>query len=298
MRTLPIIMIAKIHFILILIISLSHGLHSQEQSDTLPSIIITDDGNQYVGIIVFEDTEILSIRTKHLGEITIRKSHIKKRSVVRKHQLRDGEIWSENPQSTRYFWAPNGYGVKKGEGYYQNVWVLFNQFVYGVSDRFSFGAGTVPLFLLGGTATPFWITPKFSIPVKKDRFNLGAGALLGTIIGEDGEGGFGIVYGTSTFGSRDKNLSLGLGYGYAGGEWANAPIINLSGMTRVGRRGYVLTENYLINLDGDLGMLMSIGGRSILGKIGLDYGGIVPIALGTETFIAFPWLGLTIPFGK
>jgi hypothetical protein len=64
--------------------------------------------------------------------------------------------------------------------------VLFNQGGYGVTNYFSIGAGILPVFLFGGGATPVWITPKFSIPVVIDKFNVGAGALAGTVLGESG----------------------------------------------------------------------------------------------------------------
>ncbi len=64
----------------------------------------------------------------------------------------------------------------------------------GVTNYFSIGAGIVPVFLFGGGATPVWITPKFSIPVVKDKFNVGAGALVGTVLGASGTG-FGLLYG-------------------------------------------------------------------------------------------------------
>jgi hypothetical protein len=292
-------MIKQIFLLIIfLILILSKSGISQEAQDSPLVLITTMDKNEYLGKISFEDEDIVKIITQNLGEITLRKSDIKNRNVVLRDQIIKGEVWVDNPQATRYFWSPNGYGLKNGEGYYQNVWVLFNQFAFGISDNFSLGAGFVPLFLFGGTATPVWITPKISIPVKKDKFNIGAGALAGAVIGEEAEGGFGIVYGTTTFGSRNKNISVGLGYGYAGGDWADAPVINFSAMIRVGRRGYVLTENYFLSFGDDTGALLSLGGRSVLGKIGLDYGGFVPLFSGTDTFIAFPWLGLTVPIGK
>jgi hypothetical protein len=113
--------------------------------------------------------------------------------------------------------------------------VLFNQVSVGITNNFSVGIGMVR-FSFCRAATPVWIAPKLSIPVKKDKFNLGAGALVATVIGEGEGGGFGILYGLATTGSRDNNLSLGLGYGYAGGDWADSPTISLSGMARTGAR--------------------------------------------------------------
>ena len=186
--------------------------------------------------------------------------------------------------------------LRQGEAYYQNVWIFFNQISVGVTDNFSFGAGIVPLFIFAGAPTPVWVTPKFSIPVVKDKFNVGVGVLAGTVIGEGST--FGILYGSTTFGSKDKNLTLGLGYGFADGEWANAPAINVSGMLRIRPRGYLITENYYIGLGGEDVGLISLGGRSIIKKISLDYGGFIPISSEIGSFIIIPWLGITIPIGK
>lgn len=254
------------------------------------------DGNQYIGQILERNSEFIRLKTEQLGEINIRVNDIKKIELIRRELMVGKEYWFTNPQSTRYFWSPNGYGLKKGEGYYQNVWILFNQFACGITNNISLGAGFIPLFLFAGAPTPVWITPKISIPVSKDKFNLGAGALLGTVIGEEGAS-FGLIYGITTFGTRDKNVSLGLGYGLLDGELANMPAINISTMIRTGKRGYFLSENYIIPSDPTL-VLLSIGGRSIVQKVGIDYGLIVPFEEHMDTFVAIPWLGISIPFGQ
>src|SRR4030095_11148511 len=186
--------------------------------------------------------------------------------------------------------------LKKGEGYFQNVWILFNQVSVGVTDNISIGAGIVPLFLFAGSPTPVWLTPKLSIPLKKDNINLGIGGMVGTVIGED-EAGFGFAYGTTTFGNRNTNLSVGLGYGYASGNWADTPLFTLSAMIRSGQRGYILTENYFIGTVDEDALIIFVGGRRLIKNSGIDYGLMFPAITGGE-FVAIPWLGLTIPFGK
>lgn len=284
-------------FIIIFSLLLSTCLFSQEEQMPGTYRIQTKDGNEYYGRIVSQDAESVTLETEQLGVIRIPKIKIKKMTLASVGQDKDGEYWFQNPQSTRYFWQPNGYGLKKGEGYYQNVWILFNQVSVGVTDHFQIGAGMVPLFLFAGEPTPVWLTPKFSIPIKKDAFNMGAGALIGTVIGES-EASFGIAYGTATVGSRDKNLSLGVGYGFAGGEFANAPTITLSGMLRTGQRGYLLTENYFMSGGGgDDVILFFVGGRRLIQNAGIDFGLMIP-SFSEGSFVAIPWLGLTIPFGN
>lgn len=285
----------KISFVIFLLLS-TLFVSSQNSSDSTLLRIETIDGNEFLGEVVNEDSERIYLKTQNLGELSILKSNIKFQETVNVRQIKDGKLWFANPQSTRYFWSPNGYGLKKGEGYYQNIWVLWNQFAYGVTDNFSIGGGIIPLFLFGGAPTPVFLSPKISIPLEKEKLNLGVGGLFGTVLGES-ESSFGILYGLSTFGSHDNNVTIGVGYGFAGGEWASTPLLNFNGMFRVTSRGYFITENYFVSLGDESMLLMTLGGRWIIKKAALDYGLVIPVG-DIGTFIAIPWLGFTVPFGK
>jgi hypothetical protein len=237
------------------------------------------------------------IKTDIMGEIRIPLANIKSRTELKELKKIGRQYWLANPQSSRYFWAPNGYGLEKGTSYYQNIWVLYNQFSVGVSDNFSVGAGMIPLFLFGAEAIPVWIVPKFSIPVVKEKFNIGTGAFLGTVLGAN-SGAFGLLYGSVTLGSRDKNISVGFASGFADGEWMKVPIINPSFMLRVSPRGYLISENYIITSGGETIVLLSLGGRSLIRNISLDYSLWIPAGIGSDSFIAIPFLGITIPLNK
>lgn len=285
----------KLGLILSLLVFSSLPAISQSVNDTTMIQVETLDGNRFLGKIISESSEKIVLSTESLGEVVILQKNIKTRRIVQSSQIKDGELWFDNPQSSRYFWAPNGYGLKKGEGYYQNIWVIWNQFAYGITDHFSIGGAAIPLFLFGGAPTPVFLSPKISFPIDKNKFNIGAGALIGTVLGES-ETGFGIVYGVTTFGSPDNNINFGLGYGFAGGEWASSPLINISGMARVSPRWYLLSENHVIIISGDGGGIISGGARWIIKKAALDFGLFVPVGTGAGSFIAIPWLGFTIPF--
>lgn len=249
--------------------------------------IETNDGSIYIGMVQKSDGEVVVLETKNIGVITIPRAEIvlmtKGDSEV---VYRNKKLESSSFSHSRYFFSPNSYNMKKGEGYYHNFMVFMNQASYGINDYISIGAGLVPLFLFEGSSSPFWITPKVSIPIVENKFNLGAGALLGTIIGE-GAGVAGIAYGLATYGSRERNINLGVGYGFVDGETTESAIINLSGMTNVSRRTTLMFESYLIS---DV-FLVAAGGRTNLGKVSLDYG----LFTAFEGF-AFPLLGLVIPF--
>ncbi|WP_340105514.1 hypothetical protein [Rhodohalobacter sp. 8-1] len=257
--------------------------------------IETVDGNVFIGDLISETNEDVTILTDSAGDITISRENIKEMTLLDRDRMRDNQYWHENPQSTRYLFAPNALGIKKGQGYYQNTWILFNNVNYGITNNFSLGAGTVPLFLFGSPVTPFWIMPKLSIPLANDLVHLSAGALVGGVIGEDGGSG-GLLYGTGTVGNADKNATIGLGYAYGEGEISSTPVVNISGMYRTGKSIFLISENYFVPNTGAGGMV-SFGVRWAPENFAVDFALLRPLEdLGF--FVGIPWLGITIPFGR
>lgn len=272
-------------------------LTAQIQADTNIYHLETSEGNSYQGKIIEQDSQKVVFQTVKLGAINVMRKDIKTLYIIDNKKIKNGKYWMDNPQSTRYFFSPNGYGLKGGEGYYQNVWVLVNSFAVGITKNISIGGGVVPLFFFGGGPTPIWVTAKISLPIEKHKVAFGAGVLAGTVIGEENTG-FGIFYGIGTIGSKDNNISLGLGYGYAGTNWTKSPIINLNFMFRTGPKGYFISENYYISTGEGSLVLISAGGRLIIKQAGLDYGLWIPFYSDMDVFVAIPWLGITIPFGN
>lgn len=272
--------------------------YSQELTDSISLWEVeTEDGNSFIGSIVDEDSSQLILLTEIYGRIHIPSSRIRLKREIKKSTLIEGEHWFKNPHATRYFFMTNGYGLRKGEAYYQNTWVLFNQMSYGITDHITIGGGVLPLFLFAGAPTPVWITPKVAIPIVKDKINASAGMILGHVLGEGVS--FGIAYGDFSIGNRDNNLTIGGGWAFSDSQWADNPTLTLSGMTRVGRKTYLLTENYYIGFsEGSSFGIFSAGGRSVQKRLAVDYGLIIPIGADLGTFLAIPWLGIAIPFGN
>ena len=115
---------------LLLVVSYTRA---QDQVDTVTYYIQTTDGNTYRGQILSQDSISILFKLESFGEHSFMKKEIKKLRIIEKEQVIDGEYWMENPQATRYFFSPNAYGLKKGEGYYQNVWVMVNSFAVGIT---------------------------------------------------------------------------------------------------------------------------------------------------------------------
>ncbi len=282
-------------FILLIVLGFS-TIQAQESDSLSLWKLELQNGNIFIGELLEQSMDSIRFKAQSIGIINVNKIDVKYLKKISGSKIVEGVLWEESQHFTRYFFSPNAYNLKKGEGYYQNSWIFYNQISIGVTDHFSMGGGIIPLFLFGGVPTPVWITPKASIPIKKEKVNLGVGGLFATVIGE--ETGFGIAYGTSTFGSKDRNFTTGIGYGYADGDWAVSPTIMLGGIYRVGKKGYFVTENYIIGTGDSPFVLLSAGGRFEGKNLAIDYGGILPIGSEIDVFVAIPWLSLTFPFGN
>lgn len=272
------------------------GMTQSTPVDTTKTFSIeTTDGNTYIGRIIAQTPQQITLRTNRLGDLQLDRRDIRKVKELQISQMVDGEYWHESPISSRYFFGANGYGPRKGEGYFTNIWVFYNQVVYGLTDAFSVGVGTAPLFLFNGAPTPIWLTPRLSLPIDKDNVQLGLGGYFGTVLIED-IGLYGMLHGQLTIGSRDRNFNIGLGYGYAGNDWANTPLISFGGIYRTGKKFALMTDNYFLDIGDEDLLLIAIGGRFISNNIAVDAGLVIPG--GVDDFLAIPTLGLTVPFGN
>jgi len=254
----------------------------------------TTQGAVFIGTLIEETEDTVVLLLEDANEVRIQRDTIRSIRTVDPEQFRDGQYVHPNPQPTRYLLGPNALGVRKGVGYYQNAWIFFNNVNYGVSNRVSIGAGTVPVFLFGASAVPLWLLPKVSIPTPQDNLHLAAGAVLGGVLGADGGVGVGVFYGAATLGDEDQNLTGGIGYGYADGSLAQTPFFNLSGMRRVSRSVYLISENYFFAGD-EVNGLVSVGVRYAPERFAVDFGLVRPLA-EVGSFIGLPWLGVSVPF--
>ncbi len=271
-------------FLLFLISIFSYG-QDNEKTEKLHRIKVSGH-DVFIGNISHQNDSTLTIQVESIGEIKIDKKNIlsikelkrKARSRIISHDFAPG-----------YFLTSSGYGLKEGEIYYQNFWVFFNQVNFGLTDNFSLGIGMMPLFLIDGGPTPVWITPKVSIPIVKDKYNIAAGGLFGTTFGEDAN--YGVVYFSNTLGSRRNNVSFGMSWGYVEDGYADYPIFNIGFQIKVRPKAYIIADSYISSQRYD-GAFVSFGGRSRVGKVFIDYGVLFPTV---DETVFVPLLGIKIP---
>ena len=286
--------------VLTIIFFLLISIYGNAQSDTVstknnPRLEVkVADGNRIIGTLEKEDEKSLWLKTDDYGVVQIDKSKIKSRNKLDETRIKNGTYWFENPNATRNLYGPTGYGLKKGEGYYQNFYILLNSVSYGFSDNFTMGFGIVPLF--GTGATSFTLTPKVSFPIVENMVNAGAGILYIHLAGEN----LGVGYGVLTLGSKDNNITFGGGYGMMNGEFSDGlGIMTISGNVRVAKRLSLVTENWFLldknNNEFDLdNAFYSYSVRYMMDRLSFDLGFVNMKGSGVP--IGIPLVGLVIPF--
>jgi hypothetical protein len=271
--------------------------HAQTPPTEVKTVRIqTHAGNIYMGQVVSETESQVVLLSEEIGQITIERSQIRRLTVIDPSRIRNGVYWFENPHASRYIFSPSAFSVGEGKGYYQNFWIFFNSVNYGVNDNFSIGGGIIPMFLLGENS-PAWVTPKYTFPKINQNFNFAVGALVGSVLGSSDFDTYGIFYGIGTYGNREKNISLGLGYGFSNGDVSSSPVINVGFLYRTSTRLYFISENYFFP-NSDFNGLVSLGMRWTTENIAVDFSLMRPAESAGAAFIGFPLLGVTIPFGN
>ncbi len=210
---------------------------------TFVQIVRTMDGSSNVGSIVQIDSVNIVLQTS-VTAMTIPIAKISEIKEIQAGSIRNGEYWFANPNATRLFFGPTAHMLKKGEGYLSDTYIFFPQVVFGLTDNITLGGG-VSLFPGGGGNQIVYFMPKVGAPVN-EKFHLAGGALIIKVPDFDQEvSTVGVFYGAGTYGDRDHSFTAGLGYGFAGDEMADRPMVMVGGEYRMSRRVSFVTENWL-----------------------------------------------------
>lgn len=247
--------------------------------------LFLQNGGMFEGEVLEIDESTFLINTMDLGKMRITKTDISSITYISADEVgqmtfsnRKGDI---NPQPTRYYFAPSGLQLKKGEGYYQNAWLLYNQVSYGVSDHFTVGMSMTP-FGTGGTV-------KFGGKLS-DKVNVSAGGIA--LVPFTGDSPLGIGFANITFGDERKNLSISSGLGFSD-DGDNITLVNVSAMLEVTSNMWIISENYHIVEDELTIISMGVRRASRTRDILWDY---ALVAIPSEEVFGIPWLSCTIPF--
>lgn len=253
------------------------------------------DGSVLYGQVVAEDDSTIVLLTSTGARLALPRAQIIRMRVVTGRDA-DGAHWEADPNSTRLFFTSTARPLAKGEGYISSFMLFFPFVAYGVTDRITIAGGT-PI-LPGLIGEVFYVAPKVTL-FDRGKASVAVGALGLWVPEVLDEESIGILYGATTWGSRDRAITAGAGWGYATNAGssgiANDPVFMIGGETRISRRVKLITENWLFFGGSETGGLISGGFRFIGDRVSADlgFGG----ALGEANACCIPLVNFVYSFG-
>ena len=234
------------------------------------------DGTSRMGELLQSTESEIVLETIQLGVVRVPKYLVKGLTSLAAREYEQlveafkGRELALNPQSSRYFFAPSGIQLRRGEGYFQSN-IALNSVSFGVTENITIG-GLLSFAGAGG-----------SVKIGK-QLSPNTYASFGGIGFMDYYGQFerpiGLVFANMTWGTEDRNITVNLGtgtkfedgmgavyaytadsteYSWSPGqyyysytiteydqEWVRPLLVNFSGMNRISENRWFITENYWV----------------------------------------------------
>lgn len=232
---------------------------AQTQLDSTKTyIIVKNDGAEYVGKILSEDSREIKILTRSLGEIIIPKHEIREIKELNNREINaDGTLKVRELFATRYFISSNGLHLTENESYI--VWNLFGpDFQIGISEDVTLGLITT------WVGSPIIGSVKYAYSIN-EKTHLGLGSLLATGSWTAIEYIVALPYASITRGDATKNLtfSAGISMGSSGidNTGFSDPIFSLSGMKKMNNSLTFVFDSFIYASSTDGGALILPGLR-------------------------------------
>jgi hypothetical protein len=260
-------------------------------SDTV--LVVLTDGSEIEGVLLEKNEETIVVRTSLQVVMTIPRDTIEfMTSAVGRRYLR------YDPNVSRLMFAPTARAIGSGRGYVANYYLFFPFLAFGAGEHVSMAVGIS--LIPGSRAQIGYLAPKVTL-FDSGSISVASGVIISkvlgdTVVGDDGS--FGMAYGVTTLGSREMEVTVGVGAGFVNGDFSGSPTLVIGGDLQLSNRVKLMTENYLLFGSDDYKILS--GGVRFFGRhLAVDIAMITtPDLLEQEGFPFLPFLDFTYSFGK
>lgn len=191
--------------------------------------ILIDNGKLLRGQVLYADSTIVRFKPeRRSNEVSLPRDRIT--------EIREIGPWRPLSSSVLNALTPvNGYGLRPGEVYHQNILLGINFLNVGITPYFTLGAGVELISSISRDpeGAVYALSPKFTFPLQEENLRIGAGAFLLNL--PEYEGGLfthQFYYSGLTFGPRHRNFSAGLCLMSIEGRLDPAPIFLFAGNLR------------------------------------------------------------------
>jgi len=246
----------KIIFLLLFILIYSTNIFSQNNKVGEKYVFEFRDGTTIIGTFIKEEQGNIYITDESGKETYIPEVMVVNVISFESSLVKNGEYWFPNLHDSRYFFSPSAFGLEKGEGYYSTSYFYLWQAQIGITDNFSFGAGTTPLGI------PIMLNVKLTSTLS-EKSNLAYGWLFVT----DRTGNLfslNMPFSVYTAGTKENNFTIGTGLAISDNIGAEDIVINLATTRRLSKRFSFVFETWVFYAFSDINI-------RFLGGPGLRY---------------------------
>lgn len=212
------------------------------------------------------------------------------RAIHNLDTTRKGTRWFPNPNYSRLFFSPTAQPLQKGSGYYQNIYVLFNNFAYAVSNNITFTGGFSMIPAVRPFNQLFFVTGKVGFEIADGHyFGGGLGAATADVL----EDGFFNGYANYTHEFHRGSLTGGV-MGFSTSEEIGTYAFYAGANYRILERVSLVTENYVFP-DAEDAFIISYGVRLMGEEISFDLALFRP-GLGSDIVFGIPYIDFVFNF--
>jgi len=218
------------------------------------------DDSEITGKVISKDPNFVLIETESKIEIKLPYKEISSINYLSSFPSLKSTFEISNPFPSIYLFGPSAINLPKGECIYQNKSIILNSIDVGITKNISIGTGfefiTTILALSGDEYIRpiLFVKPKVGFKLS-DNFHVAASAHIFIIpdlfdlgeVAEEENNFAGLIHGLATYGTNDKNITIGLGYSFAREKKSKYPAINVSAISKISKRTAFITENWLFS---------------------------------------------------
>ena len=256
-------------------------------SDTV--LVVLVDGTEITGVVQKSTEKEIVIRT-FLNAVM----DIPRNSIASIEALSGRKYLRRDPNVSRLLFAPTARALGNGKGYFADYYLFFPFVAVGVGSHVNLAGGVSLIPAADGQLV--YIAPKVTF-VQTEGASVAGGVIISKFLGEDSDS-FGLAYGVGTVGTSETALTVGLGLGFTGGDFAENPVLMVGAEYQVSNSTKLITENYVI-FGQDNFQLLSGGIRFFGRKLAVDLAMITsPDFLEGDGFPFIPFVGFAYNFGK
>lgn len=271
-------------------ISKSYSFVKSEKPDTNLKTIELKDGSEFIGHIRNQDSLSIKFETTSGTKIDIKRDQIENIE-----DQRPDFFIGDDPNKTRLFLAPTARNLKSGTGYFSVNELFFPVFAFGITDFLTLGGG---MTILPGAETQLFYLNGKALVLHLERLDLSAG-LLYTNLTSGNDNGLTVLYGNSTYGTREAAVTVGAGFTFDGNDNSGTyPLLILGGELKLSKSTKLISENWIPTSPESV-KIYSLGVRFFGKKVAGDFGLMYPLGNDGESISGWPfipWLGLSYNF--